>query len=96
MGGAEPLGAVIALVDTIRPEALLFGESTGRVVVSGEDDAALLALAAEHRVPARKIGETGGESLRVTSAEGAEWIDLQVEVLLERWTSGIPAQLEED
>ena len=40
--------------------ALLFGEAQGRVVVSTPDPAAVLAIAARHGVPARRIGTVGG------------------------------------
>ena len=96
MSGDLPIGARVEFADSIRPEALLFGESTGRVVVSGEDAESLLALAAEHGVPARRIGETGGGRLRLGPPGGPAWIDLEVERLLECWTRAIPARLEED
>ena len=96
MGGDLQVGARVEFADSIRPEALLFGESTGRVVVSGEDAESLLALAAEKGVPARNIGETGGGRLWMGPLEGPAWIDLAIESLWERWTRAIPARLEED
>ena len=63
--GPERIGARIALGDSIRPDALLFGESTGRVIAASATPDALLGLAAEHGVPARAIGETGGDRLVV-------------------------------
>ena len=50
--------------------ATLFGESASRVVVSVAPGqrAALLALAAEHGVPAAEIGTTGGSRIRIAVA----------------------------
>jgi hypothetical protein len=50
-----------------RADALLFGESAGCVVAScaaGDADA-LCALAAGYGVRARRIGETGGDRIRI-------------------------------
>jgi len=41
--GPAPIGVRVDLADAIRPDALLFGESTGRVLVSTSDAEALLA-----------------------------------------------------
>jgi len=95
-GGPEPVGARVALRDTIRPDALLFGESTGRVVASTRDPEGLLALARERGVAARGIGESGGERLVVGPASGAPWIDAEVEALRSIWSRAIPRRLEED
>jgi len=92
--GPEHVGATIALEDSIRPDALLFGESTGRVIATTADPEALLALAAEHGVPARRIGITGGDRLQVGAADGAAWIDAEVAELRSVWENGIPRRLE--
>jgi len=98
--GETAVGAEIALSSSLRPDALLFGESTGRVVVSSAQPEAVLALAREHSVPAALIGETGGEHLRVRRGSASEaaapapWIDLRVEELRAVWESAIPRRLE--
>ncbi|HEX3705714.1 MAG TPA: phosphoribosylformylglycinamidine synthase subunit PurL [Mycobacteriales bacterium] len=46
----------------------LFSESAARALVATADDAAVLALAATHGVPARVIGETGGAVFSVADA----------------------------
>jgi len=91
--GPTPIGVSVTLVDAIRPDALLFGESTGRVLVGTSDPAALLALAAEHAVPARRIGETGGERLRIGPAGDESWIDAEVETLRRIHHDAIPRRL---
>ena len=93
-GGAE-VGAEVALADTIRADALLFGESTGRVIVASAMPERLLALAAALGVPARRIGTTGGERLRIAPRAGEPWIDAQVAELRVRWANAIPRRLGE-
>ena len=96
MSGEAQIGAKVELADSIRLEALLFGESTGRVLVSGDDLDPLLVLAEAHGIPARRIGETGGRRLVVGSGTGPAWIDVEVDALAKQWKRAIPAVLEED
>ncbi len=92
--GPEKIGARIELSDRLRPDALLFGEGTGRVVATSHDPEALLGLASAHGVPAARIGETGGDTL-VIGSEGEEpWIDAPVERLHGIWADAIPRRLE--
>jgi hypothetical protein len=46
-------------------------------------------------VPARRIGATGGERLRVASRSGEAWIDAPVAALQQCWARAIPRRLEE-
>ena len=88
------VGATLVLRDTIRPDALLFGESTGRVIATTRNPQALIALARDLGVPAREVGETGGDRLRVGPQGGAPWIDATVSSLRETWARAIPRRLE--
>jgi phosphoribosylformylglycinamidine synthase len=68
IGGATPLGATVKLDATGRRfDALLFGESQGRAILTtrAENAAALVALLENHGVPARRIGTVGGSDLIV-------------------------------
>jgi phosphoribosylformylglycinamidine synthase len=67
-------------------EADLFAEDQGRAIVTccDEDTASLLALAAEHGVPAQPIGWTGGDRLIVAGA-----IDVAVADLRATWETGL-------
>ena len=94
MTGPELLGARVELVDTIRPDALLFGESTGRVVIGTDAAAALLELAREHGVPARSVGRVGGDRLVIAPARGTAWIDTAVTELQRSWREALPRRLE--
>jgi phosphoribosylformylglycinamidine synthase len=68
-----PFGVRVELRDVLPRSALLFGEAQSRVVVScdpaGTD--ALLALMAEHGVPAERIGSVGpvGGTFRIATAD---------------------------
>jgi phosphoribosylformylglycinamidine synthase len=68
MDRARPLGARVDLSPwaALPLRALLFGEAQGRALVSTADPARVLAIAAEHGVPARDIGTVdGGARLRI-------------------------------
>jgi phosphoribosylformylglycinamidine synthase len=93
-GPGARIGAGVRLEEGIRPDALLFGESTGRVIVASSDPEALQQLAGERELPARRIGETGGERLRIGPATGKPWIDAAVEELASLWRAAIPRRLE--
>ncbi|MGH0028694.1 MAG: phosphoribosylformylglycinamidine synthase subunit PurL [Myxococcota bacterium] len=93
--GEEPVGAHIELdAAGLRPDALLFGESTGRVLVTPRDLPSLLRLAEEQGVPARQIGTTGGDRLRVAPPGGDAWIDAAVADLHDAWSKAIPRRLD--
>ena len=93
--GPKFVGATVRIPGTIRPEALLFGESTGRVVVATSDAKALIDLAKQSRVSAERIGETGGDRLWVGPIEGEPWLDVELALLHERWRGAIPRRLGE-
>ena len=91
--GPGRIGASIELADSIRPDALLFGESTGRVIVTCTEPDAVLALAAEYEVFARAIGGTGGDRLTIGPAGRDHWIDAPVDDLHTLWERAIPRRL---
>jgi phosphoribosylformylglycinamidine synthase len=91
--GRAQIGAEIELSDALRADALLFGESTGRVIVASADPQPLLALAARHGVPARRIGVTGGARLRIAPPGGDAWVDAPVAELHDRWANAIARRL---
>jgi phosphoribosylformylglycinamidine synthase len=65
---AGGIGCDVALAQAgVRPDALLFGESAGRAIVSCEPGRAeeLVALALAARVPVARIGRTGGGRIRI-------------------------------
>jgi phosphoribosylformylglycinamidine synthase len=92
--GPERIGVEIELSDGIRPDALLFGESTGRVIVATEDPGGLEGLAADCGVPVRRIGRTGGRRLVIGPPQGESWIDAELDRLHELWSNALPRRLE--
>ncbi len=89
------IGAEVSLPGALRTEALLFGESTGRVLAATSDPAGLLAIAGRESVPARAIGATGGEELRIARDCGEVLIAANVARLHEIWSRALPRRLEE-
>jgi len=93
-GEGGGVGARVQLPGGPRPEALLFGESTGRVVVATADAGALLGSAREAGVPAIEIGRTGGDRLCLSASAGTPWIDADLQRLQEIWSRAIPRRME--
>jgi phosphoribosylformylglycinamidine synthase len=89
------LGAVVLLEEAIRPSALLFGESTGRAIVSfaPSREPSVRAAAAEGGVSFRKIGQVGGERVRIAVA-GGPVIDEAVAELKELWSGAFTRAIE--
>jgi phosphoribosylformylglycinamidine synthase subunit PurL len=87
-------GCVLSLEDEMRPDALLFGESQSRIMLSTSVDLlpGLLALAAEKGVLARAIGQTGGKELIIRQC-GQELIRLPLHRLYEAWKNSLPGAL---
>ena len=105
---AEPgvgtlVGASVVLPNPagLRSDALLFGESTGRIVLTTRDAGAVLRAAESAGVLAREIGQTGGDRLKIAvcSASGEDpaesLIDLPVERLEQIWRRALPRRMEE-
>jgi len=85
------IGAQVELADGIRSDALLFGESTGRVLVATGNPDAVLERARAADVPARRIGTTGGTRLVIKP-----WIDAELASLAAIWARAIPRRMEQD
>jgi len=91
IGADVAIDAVAIAADPgLNTAAALFGESASRVIVSVAPDrvAAVLERAAASRVPARVIGETGGNRLRI-SVGGAIAVDESVGVAERVWSTAI-------
>jgi phosphoribosylformylglycinamidine synthase len=90
------MGATISLqpsafsLQRIRTDALLFGESAGRIVISCARGVVepLLALARRHEVPAAVVGKVGGQRLMI-----GEWVDASADDLSEAWRTGLAQAL---
>jgi len=81
------IGATIKLDDkNIRKDALLFGETQSRVIVSAKpkDADKILEIAKKNKVPAKIIGKVGGKKLNIN-----DLIDLSVDEVSSVWRSAI-------
>jgi phosphoribosylformylglycinamidine synthase len=97
---AERLGAVVRLSgQTIRRDALLFGESQSRVILSVKAAQAdkVLGIAKDLSVPAAKIGTVGGERLTIdveaVKQAPACLVDADLKTLLDTWGNSLERAL---
>jgi phosphoribosylformylglycinamidine synthase len=93
MSGA--LGAEVRLPAGLRLSSLLFGETTGRVLLSfpSGNESPIRSAAAEMGVPFAPIGSVGGERLRI-SLDGRKVVDEDVASLRDLWTSAFERAIE--
>jgi len=90
------LGASVVLAPGLRLSALLFGETTGRVLVtfSPGERASIESSAAAAGVPMEVIGCVEGERLVIRVGDGA-LVDEPVAELSELWTNSFARRIEE-
>ncbi len=103
------LGAALQLAIALAPAVALFGESAGRalVTVRPENWPALARLAAGLRLPVSRLGEVGGDRVRIRlagigatgaaeerGADVADDVDIGVAQLRRAWTQALPSVLE--
>jgi phosphoribosylformylglycinamidine synthase len=95
-GPERKVGAVVHLhVDRLRRDALLFGESQSRVVLSVKPDQAeqVLETARGMGVQATKLGEVGGDRLIINLTEREVFpgtgIDLDLDVVFDHWAHSL-------
>ncbi len=84
-------GCEIELASDIRGDALLFGESQSRILVTASPGQApkILDLARTLGVPASIVGRVGGRFLRI-SQNGRMLVDIPVEEARALWMNAIP------
>jgi phosphoribosylformylglycinamidine (FGAM) synthase-like enzyme len=85
-------GCDIAIDSLLRPDALAFGETQSRILVSCRKAhlARLTVMAREAGVPLARIGRTGGRAI-VLRHNGRELLRMDVETAFHRWKDAIPA-----
>jgi len=91
MGAEVAVPAVkLSAGGAIADAAALFGESASRAVLSAAPDAVtgILERAAALHVPARVIGQTGGNRIRM-AVEGRVLIDVAVDEAEKVWATAI-------
>jgi len=84
-------GCEIDLEDGLREDALLFGESQSRIIMTCRraNLGRVLELLAARGVPARAIGRVGGDAVAV-SRKGREILRVPVETGLRAWKDSLP------
>ncbi len=89
-GQEKALGARIELREMMRPDAVLFGESQSRIIVSvkEKDLSRLREVASREGAPMQVIGEVGGSRLVIQPL-----IQLPVEELKSIWSDGLERRL---
>jgi phosphoribosylformylglycinamidine synthase len=89
------LGADVRLDSTLRFSALLFGETTGRAVLSfpPENEARIRSVAAELDVPFAVVGAVGGARLRISVGD-RQLIDEDVAALRDLWKTAFERAIE--
>jgi phosphoribosylformylglycinamidine synthase len=85
------IGATVELKDNIRMDALLFGESQSRIVVSFPEKnlEELKKLAEKYNVPFSVIGRTGGDNLIVKGV-----FTCSLEEIKQKWHNGLREKLD--
>jgi phosphoribosylformylglycinamidine synthase len=91
------LGASVVLAPGLRPSALLFGETTGRVLVtfSAGECGSVESAAQAAGVPMEVIGRVGGERLEVRAGGDPPLVDESVAELYGIWTTAFARAIEE-
>lgn len=93
--GDKPRGAFIELQSDMRMDALLFGETQSRIIVTvaKENLQALKKIAAKNKITASEIGKTGGNRLMINvdwaSKKNPKKINVSLEELTEIWSKGV-------
>ena len=89
-GSSSGPGALIELEGSIRPDALLFGESQSRIIVSlrRRHLGRLRELAVAEHVPVLQLGEVRGHRLIISPL-----IDVEVDELRRVWQDALPRRM---
>jgi phosphoribosylformylglycinamidine synthase subunit PurL len=102
-GPGAARGAVVKLeLGSLRRDALLFGESQSRIILSIRPNAveSVLSRASEAGIPAAHIGTVGGDRLVIDAERGSHSeacrIDLAIEKVRDRWTHAIEERLRQE
>lgn len=92
ISGREPIGAEIKLEESdIRADALLFGESPSRIILSIQEErlGELEKIARAKEVPLTILGRVGGDRLKIKIKGKGSFIDLPIGDLEGQWRGAI-------
>jgi len=84
-------GLSVNLRDGIRSDAVLFGETQSRIIITSKNQnkQKILELAKNKQVKAAVIGKTGGDRIVISHGD-AKLIDIPVDEALKAWRNAIP------
>jgi len=84
------IGAVIEHLSPFRTDALLFGETQSRIIISchPKDFTQLKNIAQKNKAPLLKLGEVRGARL-IIKKDKAPLVDMPIDDLEERWKEGL-------
>ncbi len=84
------IGAVIEHLSPFRTDALLFGETQSRIIISchPKDFAQLKNIAQKNKAPLSKLGEVRGARL-IIKKDKAPLVDMPIDELEKRWKEGL-------
>jgi phosphoribosylformylglycinamidine synthase len=87
----KKIGCELDLNDEWRPDALLFGETQSRILVTAKSSKLkkLIALARKKGVKAAAIGKVGGKKIRI-SLKGKALVNVPVAEVYKEWKEAIP------
>jgi phosphoribosylformylglycinamidine synthase II len=87
----QKIGFAVDMLDDLRPDALLFGESQSRICVSirKENLDGLRKLAEEYSLPLAVLGKTGGDRMIIHHL-GKELLNISVLLGYNLWKQNIP------
>lgn len=87
----EKTGLNANLRDKIRADAVLFGETQSRIIITskGQNHQKILDLAKDRKVKAAVIGKTGGDRIIISHGD-KKLIDVPVDEALKAWRNAIP------
>jgi phosphoribosylformylglycinamidine synthase len=87
-------GAAVTLNDEIRSDALLFGESQSRIIISihPDDIFELRSQISGFHVPFKIIGKVGGEGILLTQ-DGKKLLDVSLDKIKQAYFGAIPSRM---
>jgi phosphoribosylformylglycinamidine synthase len=85
------IGLKVDMPDEMRSDALLFGETQSRIVITSKDQnhQKILDLAKDRQIKATAIGKTGGDRI-IINHNGQKLLDVRVDEALKAWKGAIP------
>jgi phosphoribosylformylglycinamidine synthase len=91
----QKTGCSVNLSDSLRTDALLFGETQSRIIVTAptQNLSRLLNLAKKKGVKAQQIGETGGDKIEICHLNKPA-VSLDVTTAFQAWKQMIPRSFE--